>query len=52
MRAAGGIGLLVAAAVMALAGWPLWLALAGGAGLLVSAAAAFCPACALVGRRP
>jgi len=51
LRAAGGIILLVVAAVMPLAGWPLWAVLAGGAGLLVSALAGFCPACALAGRR-
>jgi hypothetical protein len=51
LRAACGIVLLVVAAMMPLAGWPLWAALAGGAGLLVSALAGFCPACALAGRR-
>src|SRR5688572_27982613 len=50
LRAACGITLLVVAAMMPLAGWPLWAVLAGGAGLLVSALAGFCPACALVGR--
>ncbi|MBY0322301.1 MAG: DUF2892 domain-containing protein [Reyranella sp.] len=43
--------LLAVAALMPLAGWPLWAVLAGGAGLLVSALAGFCPACALAGRR-
>ena len=51
LRAACGIVLLVVAAMMPLAGWPLWAVLAGGAGLLVSALAGFCPACALAGRR-
>lgn len=51
LRAACGIILLVAAAMMPLAGWPLWAVLAGSAGLLVSALAGFCPACALAGRR-
>jgi hypothetical protein len=51
LRAACGIVLLAVAALMPLAGWPLWAVLAGGAGLLVSALAGFCPACALVGRR-
>jgi hypothetical protein len=51
LRAACGIVLLVVAAMMSLAGWPLWAVLAGGAGLLVSALAGFCPACALAGRR-
>ena len=50
LRAACGIVLLAAAAMMPLAGW-LWAVLAGGAGLLVSALAGFCPACALAGRR-
>ena len=52
LRAACGATLLVVAAVLALAGWPLWLVLASGAGLLGSAAVGFCPACALAGRRP
>jgi hypothetical protein len=51
LRSACGIVLLAVAALMPLAGWPLWVVLAGGAGLLVSALAGFCPACALVGRR-
>jgi hypothetical protein len=49
--AACGITLLVVAAMMPLAGWPLWAVLAGGAGFVVSALVGFCPACALAGRR-
>ena len=44
LRAACGIVLLVVAAMIPLAGWPLWAVLAGGAGLLVSALAGFCSA--------
>ena len=51
LRATCGVVLLVVAAMMPLAGWPLWAVLAGGAGLLASALAGFCPACALAGRR-
>jgi len=51
LRAACGIALLIMAAMMPLADWPLWAVLASGAGLLGSAAMGFCPACALAGRR-
>lgn len=51
LRATCGIVLLVVAAVLPLAGWPIWAALAGGGGLIVSALAGFCPAGALAGRR-
>lgn len=52
LRAACGLVLLVVAAAMPLAGWPLWLVLAGGTGLVGSALMGFCPACAVAGRRP
>jgi hypothetical protein len=51
LRAGCGVAMLVAAAVLPLAGWPMWAVLAGGAGLLASAAMGFCPACAIAGRR-
>ena len=51
-RALLGIGLIVAAAFVPLAGWPLWAALAAGATLVVTAFAGFCPACAMIGRKP
>jgi hypothetical protein len=51
LRAACGAAVLVVAAVLPLAGWPMWAVAAGGAGLLVSAAMGFCPACAIAGRR-
>ena len=50
-RALLGIGLLAAAALLPLAGWALWAALAAGATLIVTALAGFCPACAMIGRR-
>ena len=51
-RALLGIGLLAAAALMPLTGWAPWAALAAGATLIVTALAGFCPACAMIGRRP
>jgi hypothetical protein len=51
-RALFGICLLAAAALVPLAGWALWAALAAGAMLAVTALAGFCPACAMIGRRP
>ena len=50
-RALLGISLLAAAALVPLAGWPLWAAIATGATLVVTALAGFCPACAMIGRR-
>jgi len=50
-RALLGICLLAAAALVPLAGWVLWAALAAGATLVVTALAGFCPACAMIGRR-
>jgi DUF2892 family protein len=51
LRATCGVALLVAAAMLPLAGWAMWAVVAGGAGLLASAAMGFCPACAIAGRR-
>jgi hypothetical protein len=51
-RALLGICLLAAAVLVPLAGWPLWVALAAGATLVGTALAGFCPACAMIGRRP
>ena len=48
------VALLVAVAALALLapGTARWLALAGAAVAAFTALAGFCPACALVGRRP
>ncbi|MFS2036107.1 YgaP-like transmembrane domain [Polaromonas sp. CT11-55] len=49
----GGALLLACAGLLWLpAGWPMALALAGAAGLGLTGVAGFCPACALVGRKP
>ena len=50
-RALLGIALLAAVALVPLAGWLLWAAIAAGATLAVTALAGFCPACAMIGRR-
>ena len=52
------IRLVLGLAVAAVAGWLLpaglarWAGLAAAAGLALTALVGFCPACALVGRRP
>jgi len=49
----GGALLLACAGLLWLpAGWPMALALASAAGLGLTGIAGFCPACALVGRKP
>ena len=52
VRAAAGLGLIAAVAVMPLAGVAGWTVGLGGAGLILSSLLGFCPACALMGRRP
>lgn len=48
------LGLVIAGAGVALAGWTPagWLALAAGLGAAATGLVGFCPACALLGRRP
>lgn len=52
LRAFAGLTLLIVAVLLPLTGWALAAALAIGAALVVTALAGFCPACAMVGRRP
>ncbi len=53
---AGRLALAATLAAMAFAGWPtaglVWLTWATAATLSMTAAVGFCPACAMVGRRP
>lgn len=51
LRAAAGIGLLIAVVAVPLQGWAAWAAGAVGVVLLVTSLSGFCLACALVGRR-
>ena len=52
VRIAAGLGLIVAVAVVPLAGVAGWAIGLGGGGLVLSSLLGFCPACALMGRRP
>ncbi len=48
-----GVGLaLIAVGLMAVAGWPGWLIAATGAFLAITGVFGYCPACAMVGRKP
>lgn len=52
VRIAAGLGLIVAVAVVPLAGAAGWAVGLGGGSLVLSSLLGFCPACALMGRRP
>lgn len=51
LRAAAGVGLLIAIVAVPLQGGTAWAAGAGGIILLATSLSGFCLACALVGRR-
>ena len=51
-RLAAGVGLAGATLLGLPLGWGAWLSLAGAAILALTGVVGFCPACALVGRKP